>query len=43
MEYHFGMEFSQESRREKRKIKGPDVYAWIRQAITSGRFVPGSA
>ena len=41
MVYHFGMEFSQESRREKRKIKGPDVYAWIRQAITSGRFVPG--
>jgi len=37
MVYHSGMEFEG----DKRKIKGPDVYAWIRQAITSGRFVPG--
>ena len=41
MVYHSGMEFAQESRREKRKIKGPDVYGLIRQAITSGRFSPG--
>ncbi len=41
MVYHFGMEFDPDPRREKKKIKGPDVYAWIRQAITSGRFVPG--
>jgi DNA-binding GntR family transcriptional regulator len=41
MVYRFGMEFGPEPRREKRKIKGPDVYALIRQAITSGRFVPG--
>jgi len=41
MVYHSGMESSPEPRREKRKIKGPDVYAMIRQAITSGRFVPG--
>jgi DNA-binding GntR family transcriptional regulator len=41
MVYHFGMEVGPEPRREKRKIKGPDVYALIRQAITSGRFVPG--
>jgi DNA-binding GntR family transcriptional regulator len=27
--------------RGPRKIKGPDVYALIRRAITSGRFVPG--
>jgi DNA-binding GntR family transcriptional regulator len=40
MVYHSGMEPASERRREK-KIKGPDVYAWIRQAITSGRFVPG--
>ena len=41
MVYHFGMEFGPGPRGEKRKIKGPDVYALIRQAITSGRFVPG--
>jgi len=41
MVYHFGMELSAELRRGKKKIKGPDVYALIRQAITSGRFVPG--
>jgi len=35
------MEFGPGPRGEKRKIKGPDVYALIRQAITSGRFVPG--
>jgi DNA-binding GntR family transcriptional regulator len=40
MVYHFGMESGTEHRRDK-KIKGPDVYALIRQAITSGRFVPG--
>jgi DNA-binding GntR family transcriptional regulator len=27
--------------RGSRKIKGPDVYALIRRAITSGRFAPG--
>jgi DNA-binding GntR family transcriptional regulator len=37
MVYHFGME----SQGGKKKIKGPDVYALIRQAVTSGRFVPG--
>ncbi len=40
MVYHSGMESDSERRRDK-KIKGPDVYAWIRQAITSGCFVPG--
>jgi DNA-binding GntR family transcriptional regulator len=40
MVYHFGMESGSERRRDK-KIKGPDVYAWIRRAVTSGRFVPG--
>jgi DNA-binding GntR family transcriptional regulator len=41
MVYHFGMEPVPEPRKEERKIKGPDVYALIRQGITSGRFVPG--
>jgi DNA-binding GntR family transcriptional regulator len=41
MVYHFGMESVSEPRKEERKIKGPDVYALIRQGITSGRFVPG--
>jgi DNA-binding GntR family transcriptional regulator len=41
MVYHFGMESIPASMRGPRKIKGPDVYALIRQAITSGRFVPG--
>jgi DNA-binding GntR family transcriptional regulator len=41
MVYHFGMESIPASTRSARKIKGPDVYALIRQAITSGRFVPG--
>jgi len=40
MVYHYGMESASELRGDK-KIKGPDVYAWIRQAVTSGRFVPG--
>jgi DNA-binding GntR family transcriptional regulator len=41
MVYHFGMEFGPETKKDKKKIKGPDMYALIRQAITSGRFVPG--
>jgi DNA-binding GntR family transcriptional regulator len=41
MVYHFGMESFPDPKREKRQIKGTDVYALIRQAITSGRFVPG--
>ena len=41
MVYHFGMESISERKGDKKKIKGPDVYALIRQAITSGRFVPG--
>jgi len=41
MVYHFGMESTPVSTRSARKIKGPDVYALIRRAITSGRFVPG--
>jgi DNA-binding GntR family transcriptional regulator len=41
MVYHFGMEYGREPWGDKKKIKGPDVYALIRQAITSGRFVPG--
>lgn len=41
MVYHFGMEFGPETKKDKKKIKGPDIYALIRQAITSGRFVPG--
>jgi DNA-binding GntR family transcriptional regulator len=41
MVYHFGMELTTASARGVRKIKGPDVYALIRRAITSGRFVPG--
>jgi DNA-binding GntR family transcriptional regulator len=40
MVYHYGMESGWERRRDK-KIKGPDVYALVRQAVTSGRFVPG--
>ncbi len=40
MVYHFGMESGLKPGREQRKIKGPDVYVLIRQAITSGRFVP---
>jgi DNA-binding GntR family transcriptional regulator len=35
------MESGPEPGREPKKIKGADVYALIRQAITSGRFVPG--
>jgi DNA-binding GntR family transcriptional regulator len=35
------MESSPGSTGGSRKIKGPDVYALIRQAIISGRFVPG--
>lgn len=35
------MEFGPETKKDKKKIKGPDMYALIRQAITSGRFVPG--
>jgi DNA-binding GntR family transcriptional regulator len=41
MVYHFGMESIPEPKREKRQIKGTDVYTLIRQAVTSGRFVPG--
>lgn len=41
MVYHFGMEKSPEANGERKKIKGPDVYALIRQAVTSGRFAPG--
>ena len=41
MVYHSGMESRSEDKTKKKKIKGPDVYAMIRQAITSGRFVPG--
>jgi DNA-binding GntR family transcriptional regulator len=41
MVYHFGMESSSQPRGDKKKIKGPDVYALIRRAVTSGRFVPG--
>ncbi|NWF54273.1 MAG: GntR family transcriptional regulator [Syntrophaceae bacterium] len=35
------MESKPEAKRDRKKIKGPDVYALIRQAIISGRFVPG--
>jgi DNA-binding GntR family transcriptional regulator len=35
------MEAGSERGREPKKIKGPDVYALIRQAVTSGRFAPG--
>jgi len=35
------MESGREPRGDKKKIKGPDVYALIRQAVTTGRFVPG--
>jgi len=35
------MEFVEELRNNKKKIKGTDVYALVRRAITSGRFVPG--
>jgi DNA-binding GntR family transcriptional regulator len=41
MVYHFGMESIPEPKRKKRQIKGTDVYTLIRQAVTSGRFVPG--
>ena len=41
MVYHYGMESGPEDEGEKKKIKGPDAYALIRRAITSGRFVPG--
>lgn len=41
MVYHFGMESVPASARGGKRIKGPDVYALIRQAVTSGRFVPG--
>ena len=41
MVYHFGMESGPKAEKEQKKIKGPDVYALIRQAITGGRFVPG--
>ena len=41
MVYHFGMESGGEPLGDKKKIKGPDVYALIRQAVTTGRFVPG--
>jgi DNA-binding GntR family transcriptional regulator len=41
MVYHFGMESSPQPKGDKKKIKGPDVYALIRRAVTSGRFVPG--
>jgi DNA-binding GntR family transcriptional regulator len=35
------MESTPEATGDLRKIKGPDVRALIRQAITTGRFVPG--
>jgi DNA-binding GntR family transcriptional regulator len=41
MVYHFGMELTSERQGNKKKIKGPDAYVLIRQAITSGRFAPG--
>ena len=41
MVYHFGMESGIEPGEDKKRIKGADVYALIRQAITSGRFSPG--
>lgn len=41
MVYRFGMEFRQEPRRDKKRIKGPDVYALIRQSITTGHLIPG--
>jgi DNA-binding GntR family transcriptional regulator len=34
------MEFVEELRSNKKEIKGTDVYALVRRAITSGRFVP---
>jgi DNA-binding GntR family transcriptional regulator len=41
MVYHFGMESGREPEGDKKRIKGADVHALIRQAITSGRFSPG--
>ena len=41
MVYHSGMEFDAGPGEERKKVKGPDVYALIRQAVTTGRFVPG--
>jgi DNA-binding GntR family transcriptional regulator len=35
------MESVPEPEGQSKKIKGPDVYALIRQAVTGGRFVPG--
>ena len=35
------MELAPQPVGEQKKIKGPDVYALIRQAVTAGRFVPG--
>ncbi len=36
MVYQFGME-----KKERKRAKGPDVYAMIRHGITSGRYIPG--
>jgi DNA-binding GntR family transcriptional regulator len=41
MVYHFGMESARKPESAPKKIKGSDVYALLRQAITTGRFVPG--
>jgi len=35
------MESKPKSGQKGKRVKGPDVYALIRQAVTTGRFVPG--
>lgn len=41
MVYHFCMEIEARGRKSEPQIKGPELYALIRKAITTGRFAPG--
>ncbi|MGB9700103.1 MAG: GntR family transcriptional regulator [Thermodesulfobacteriota bacterium] len=41
MVYHFCMESKASRRKLAPRIKGPELYALIRKAITRGRFAPG--